>query len=107
MQLEPDTFAIVAVLAEAAVIDEARRQSCRFIQSENPRTQDTPAMMLPMALSPTGELPVTHFACVRRMTLKEIDRQADAIKSYPVPVSAFIVESEEAFLRECGLRKVS
>lgn len=106
MGLEPDTFLTVAVLAEAGVIDEARKQSCRFIQSESPRTKDTPAMMLPTALSPTGEAPATHYVCTRKMTAKEIERQAEAIKSYPVPVTVFIVESEEAFLRERGLRKV-
>jgi hypothetical protein len=106
MQLDPDIFATVAVLAEAGVIEEARKQSCTFIRSENPRTKDTPEMMLPTALSPTGEPPATHYACVRRMTAKEIERQAEAIKTYPVPVSAHVVESEEEFLREHGLRKV-
>jgi hypothetical protein len=97
----------VCVVAAAAVIGEARRQACTFIRSECPHTKDTPEMMLPTALSPTGEAPATHYVCTRRMTAKEIERQAEAIKTYPVPVTANIVESEEAFLQKRALRKVS
>jgi hypothetical protein len=106
MGLEPDTFLTVAVLAEAAVIDEARKQSARFLNSESPRNVDVPEKMLPVALSPTGKTPATHFCCTRRMTPAEIDRQATAIRDYPVPVTALVVESEDVFLASTGLKRI-
>ena len=56
----------VCVVADAAVIGEARRQACRFIRSECRHTRDTPEMMLPTALSPTfSGSPVHPYLAIR------------------------------------------
>jgi hypothetical protein len=105
--LEPDTILTVCVIAEEKDIAAAREGSCRFIRSEtNNRTRDTPEMMLPVMLNPTGESPPTHLLCTRKMTPVEFQRQDDAIRAYPVPVVAQIVESEEAFLASRNLKKI-
>jgi hypothetical protein len=104
---DPDTFSTVCVIAEAANITAARAGSCRFIQSECSRTTDTPEMMLPTPLSPSGEAPATHFLCTRRMTSAEFQRQDEAIRTYPVLVTAHVVESEAAFLAVQGLKRIA
>jgi len=96
----------VCVIAAASDIEAARSGSCRFVLSENPRTKDTPEMMLPVMLSPTGQPPATHYLCTRKMTPVEFERQDTAIRTYPVPVVAQIVESEAALLESRNLKKI-
>jgi len=105
-ELKPDKLFLVCVIAEAAVIDEARKQSARFLNNESPRNRDTPDAMLPTPLSPSGLQPATHYLCTRKMTMPEIQRQAVAIASYPVPVVHNVVESEAEFLASQGLKRI-
>lgn len=100
------SLSLVCVIAEASVIHEARVGSAAFLNSESPRNQDKAEKMLPVALSPTGALPATHFLCTRSMREDEIERQAKWITTTHLPVTAYVVDTEETLLETLGLKRV-
>jgi hypothetical protein len=91
-------FYPVTIIAGAADAPEARRGACAFHQQDCAGFKDTADMMLPRALSETGELPATAFCCSRHDTLEHFERieayqQKRVAEGKPrVPVTVYVGE---------------
>src|SRR5580704_17072977 len=61
----------VCVTATAADVPRARELSLDWVKSHRPFSRETISNVLPLALSPNGQAPATHYGCC--LTLHQAD----------------------------------
>jgi hypothetical protein len=74
MRTQPDVFFAACAICTAADRQAAQQGAIEFHSADCPGFADTAEKLFPVALSPSGKAPPTHYLCTRHVDAKELDR---------------------------------
>jgi hypothetical protein len=128
MSSAPDTFYAATIICTAEDAPTARQGGWEYHVAENPNYGLKPEQHQTVPLSPSGELPATHYVCTRHVSeremvrIEEVQQARVAAGKARVPLTFYLSEKpvtpdrtlkaalavhESGVLTELGLRRIA